>query len=218
MTSNALFMSVAESMVILGPIFQVGWCSACSGVTPARSAGLLSRKAPPDAVMMSFETPSWSPAMACQMALGSLSRGSTLTPRSCARRISISPAITKDSLLARAMSLPASMAARVGSRATSPTVAVTTRSTSESRTISSMEHSAEPLEARKAFSEGVPSHETNLGPNSRTWDSRRFRLRRAASPTTLRAPGNDLTTSRVWVPTEPVEPSSARPFTERSMQ
>ena len=30
MTSNPLFINVAESMVIRRPIFQVGWFSACS--------------------------------------------------------------------------------------------------------------------------------------------------------------------------------------------
>jgi len=50
MTSNALFISVAESMVILRPICQVGWLRASD--TPAcsiRSMGQ-SRKGPPEAV------------------------------------------------------------------------------------------------------------------------------------------------------------------------
>ena len=33
--SMPLFISVAESTVILGPMFHVGWLSACSAVTPA---------------------------------------------------------------------------------------------------------------------------------------------------------------------------------------
>ena len=40
MTSNALFTSVAESIVIFGPIRQVGCASASSGVTDASGAGL----------------------------------------------------------------------------------------------------------------------------------------------------------------------------------
>ena len=44
-------MSVAESMVILAPISQVGWRSACSGVTAASSARGVVRNGPPEAVM-----------------------------------------------------------------------------------------------------------------------------------------------------------------------
>ena len=38
MTSRPLFISVAESMVILPPIDHVGWLSASSTVTSASSA------------------------------------------------------------------------------------------------------------------------------------------------------------------------------------
>ncbi len=33
MTSSPLFISVAESMVILGPMDHVGWAKAAAGVT-----------------------------------------------------------------------------------------------------------------------------------------------------------------------------------------
>ena len=55
-TSSPLFIRVAESIVIFGPMCQVGCCSASAGVTvPA-----LSRQAangPPDAVRISRCTP-----------------------------------------------------------------------------------------------------------------------------------------------------------------
>ena len=50
MTSSPLFMRVDESMVILGPIAQVGWASAWAGVTPSRSLIVRPRNGPPDPV------------------------------------------------------------------------------------------------------------------------------------------------------------------------
>ena len=45
MTSSPLFISVAESIVIFGPIRHVGCCSASSGVTRASSpAGELAER------------------------------------------------------------------------------------------------------------------------------------------------------------------------------
>ncbi len=50
-TSRPLFMSVDESIVILGPIFQVGCASASSRLTSASWSRVLPRNGPPDAVM-----------------------------------------------------------------------------------------------------------------------------------------------------------------------
>jgi hypothetical protein len=58
MTSSPLFMSVAESTVIFGPMRQVGCCSACSGVTRASSVAGSVRNGPPDAVRSNRAT-SW---------------------------------------------------------------------------------------------------------------------------------------------------------------
>ena len=46
-------MSVAESMVIFGPMDQLGCASACSGVTAASSAAVRPRKGPPEPVSSS---------------------------------------------------------------------------------------------------------------------------------------------------------------------
>ena len=51
MTSSPLFIRVALSMVILGPIFQVGWLRASSMVAAWMRARGQSRKGPPLAVM-----------------------------------------------------------------------------------------------------------------------------------------------------------------------
>ena len=58
MTSRALFISVAESMVIFRPICQVGWLRACSTVACSTFSAGQSRSAPPEAVMTTFSTSS----------------------------------------------------------------------------------------------------------------------------------------------------------------
>ena len=61
MTSSPLFISVAESMVIFGPMFHVGCRSASPGVTSASSAADRPRKGPPEAVRISRRTSRRSP-------------------------------------------------------------------------------------------------------------------------------------------------------------
>ncbi len=73
-------MSVAESMVILGPIDQLGCASACSGVTAARSAALRPRKGPPDPVSSSSSSARLSPASAGHAGAGA-SAGDALEQR-----------------------------------------------------------------------------------------------------------------------------------------
>ncbi len=50
MSSRPLFIMVAESMVILAPIFQFGWRRASSGVMRWSSAAVFPKNGPPDAV------------------------------------------------------------------------------------------------------------------------------------------------------------------------
>ena len=52
--SNALLSIVAESMVILAPIDQLGWARASRTVTLLSSSMLRVRKGPPEAVISSF--------------------------------------------------------------------------------------------------------------------------------------------------------------------
>ncbi len=47
MISKPLFISVALSTVIFGPILHVGWASAVSGVTEASSLFVFAKKAEP---------------------------------------------------------------------------------------------------------------------------------------------------------------------------
>src|SRR5207245_322993 len=90
-TSRPLFIRVAESMVILSPIFQFGCLRACSTVT-SRSCSLVRfQSGPPEAVRMSRRMSSTRcPSMDWKSALCSLSTGKIRMPRlrasSCMRR------------------------------------------------------------------------------------------------------------------------------------
>ena len=75
-TSRPLFMSVEELMVTTGPMFHVGWFSACCGVTDSICSRVQPRNGPPEAVTMSLETSACVPARRlCQMAECSESTG-----------------------------------------------------------------------------------------------------------------------------------------------
>ena len=87
-SSRPLFIRLAESMVTFGPIAQLGWASACSGVAAAICSALHVRNGPPEAVSHIFSTLSTaSPPSAWKMALCSQSIGRTLTPVSRAVRM-----------------------------------------------------------------------------------------------------------------------------------
>ena len=113
--------------MIFGPMRQVGWAKACSTVTERICSSEARRNGPPEAVSSKRLTSLiCSPRKHCQMALCSLSTGRMGTPACCASRITRWPAITRVSLLARAIALPILMAASVGSNPTRPEVAATT--------------------------------------------------------------------------------------------
>ena len=61
MISSPLFIIVAESIVILGPIFQVGCASASAMVIAPKVERSRRRKGPPDAVSTSRPTSAGSP-------------------------------------------------------------------------------------------------------------------------------------------------------------
>ena len=137
MISKPLFINVAESIVILFPIFQLGWFSACSTVMDANvSLGVLS-SGPPEAVRMIllalFRS---SPARHCRIALCSLSIGTRWTPYSLTNEVTSSPATTSVSLFASAMCFLCLIASMVGFNPANPTIELMTRSTSSLRTIS----------------------------------------------------------------------------------
>ena len=129
--SRPLLKRVAESIVIFAPMTHVGCFSACARVTFSKSAAGHVRNGPPLAVKMMRRTCSGlRPSMHWKIALCSLSTGSTCTPFLRAAVITASPAITRISLLATAMSLPASIAASAGRRPAVPTMEMSTMSAS----------------------------------------------------------------------------------------
>src|SRR5450631_3486225 len=78
MTSSPLLTSVAELVVITGPMAQVGWARACRGVTASRAARFHPRKGPPLAVITSLRTSSpVPPRRHWAIALCSLSTGTS---------------------------------------------------------------------------------------------------------------------------------------------
>ncbi len=100
-TSRPLFTRVAELIVMTGPIAQVGWAIACSGVTSASSARVRPRNGPPLAVRTSRRTSSARPPTRhCARAECSESTG-TICPGAAAA-VTSGPPMISDSLLARA--------------------------------------------------------------------------------------------------------------------
>src|SRR6266487_5392189 len=77
--SRPLLNNVAESIVIFGPIFQVGCFNACSGVMESNPVRGVSRNGPPDAVSRMRRTSETSHAEA-DFSEDGLRRGERPTP------------------------------------------------------------------------------------------------------------------------------------------
>ena len=93
-TSKTLLISVALSIETFGPIFQVGWARACSGVMFSSSFVVLPKNGPPEQVIVTEDTFSGPCSyMSCQIADASESSGKILPLRYL-------PAIASDSLFA----------------------------------------------------------------------------------------------------------------------
>ena len=131
--SKPLFINVAESTVIRGPIFQVGCSRASSGVTSASSDMGRFKNGPPEAVRIRRRTSRlWPARRHWSIALCSLSTGRIIPPCLFAVSRKSWPAITIASLFASATGFPEARAAYVGSKPAAPTAAETTTSTSSS--------------------------------------------------------------------------------------
>src|SRR5262245_28472197 len=132
-TSSPLFTSVAELIVITGPMFQVGWASACSGVMPSSSARSRPRNGPPLAVSTSRATsPPVPQRRHCAIAECSESTG-TIWPGAASPATS-GPPVIRDSLFARASTRPARSAARVAASPLNPVTALSTTSADHAAT------------------------------------------------------------------------------------
>ncbi len=221
-TSSPLFIRVAESMVILGPMDQVGWVRACSRVTWLRSGVV--RKGPPEPVSSRRRTSCWRwPRSDWWIALCSLSTGSTEAP--CRRAASMQrlPAMTSGSLLATATVTPRRMARSVGLNPTAPTIAVSTTSASgwpATASAPASPHSSSGSGVRPRWLSRARSRsrvassrtETTAGSKRSICSARRSTLPPAARATTLKCSGKSATTERALAPTEPVEPRIASPL------
>ena len=117
-------------MVILAPIDQLGCLRASAFVAVVICSFVQERKGPPEAVRCIFSSLfPWAASRHWKMAECSESTGRMGALQARERSMTREPAATRVSLLARAMILPASMAARVGRKPLKPTMAATTIST-----------------------------------------------------------------------------------------
>ena len=130
-TSNPLFIIVAESTVIFCPIFQLGCFSAWAMLTWSSRPERRAQKRPAGSRQDNFVD------FAALIALQALKNrtvlaidGQKTNSLFFAASTNISPAMTNASLLARAISLPASKPVRQGIKPAPPTIAASTTSTS----------------------------------------------------------------------------------------
>ena len=159
--------------------------------------------------------PPFSPFSDWKIALCSLSTGRIRTFLFWARGMMICPAVTSVSLLAKAMSFPASMAAMVGLIPIMPTIAVTNTWLWGKDAISSSPSMPERIftsrsatRTRRSSAASWVHMQAARGLNSRICSSIFSALLPAARATTRRS-GWLRTISSVWVPMEPVEPNIA---------
>lgn len=126
--------------------------------------------------------------------------------------------MTRISLLATAMSLPASIAARAGRKPATPTIAMRTRSAS-GRVASSTSPSSpvcsvtsDPTLFDRSSNPVGSKRQACLMSNSSIWLASDSTLRLAASPITFISSGMSRATLRLLSPIEPVEPSTTTFF------
>mmetsp|Transcript_7769 Transcript_7769/g.19276 ORF Transcript_7769/g.19276 Transcript_7769/m.19276 type:complete len:230 (+) Transcript_7769:969-1658(+) len=165
--------------------------------------------------------PSGRPWMHWKMAECSESAGRMLTPYSRARGSTKGPPAMSVSLLARQMSFLALMAATVGSRPAHPTMPVTTASASLWRATSTAPSSPTRISgwgltpliiSLSSDSLEASLMATILGLNFLICSASSLMLEPAARATSSNLSGNSEMMSSVWVPMDPVEPSSENFF------
>ncbi len=215
-TSSPLFINVAESMVIFLPIDQFGWLSASAMVTVFKYVSSFPLKGPPEAVniilciaLFSFAIRHW------KIALCSLSTGRIGELYFFDKSIMYFPPVTNVSLLARAIIFPFLIAAIVGFKPIIPETAVTiisllSNSATEIKpsileTISVFIWEGSMFFSFNALFSSITQH--NSGLNSIICCFKSSILLFPEIALTLILSECSLTTSNVWVPIEPVEPS-----------
>ncbi len=190
-SSRPLFASVAESIVIFGPIDQVGCASASSTVTDSSSARERFRKGPPEAVSTTESTVSAArPSRHWKTAECSLSTGSSAPPPRFQASSARSPAATRLSLFASASVTPRSSAHSVAPTPAKPTTAFRTRSGSDA----SRSSVRSPPTWTCSTPSSAASSSSGCDPDASAQSSRS---------------GCSATISSACLPMEPVAPSSA---------
>ncbi|GAB3801464.1 hypothetical protein GCM10027605_18950 [Micromonospora zhanjiangensis] len=127
-TSRALLTRVAELIVTTGPMFQVGWARACSGVTSVNSSRRRPRNGPPLAVTINRRTSGRVPERRHWASAECSESTGTICPGRVTAAFTTGPPATSDSLLAKARVRPARSAASVGARPSEPTTPLSTTS------------------------------------------------------------------------------------------
>src|SRR3954470_7612965 len=216
-SSRPLFISVAESIVILPPIVQVGCLRASSTVTCSRSRR--PRNGPPLAVMISLSTtPGGSPVSRWCSAVCSESIGTSCAPVASASAVTSSPPTTSDSLFASATSMPSVSATIVGPRPAEPTIALSTRSAPDSATSctrpSDPPSTSPPVHASAARAAALRSPSAIRGtPCARACLTSVSGSAPPGSPHRSNRSPARATTSSACVPIDPVEPRMRSRFT-----
>ena len=202
-------------MVIFGPMLHVGWASAWSTVTPARSAASRPRNGPPDAVSTTRarrRVPDPARRHMCT-AQCSLSTGMSSAPGVSRTVRTTGPAAINDSLFARASRFPASKVAIVTDSPAKPTTPFTTTSAvpDTAAMASGPASTATPAGSSSASSCARPASAmaTTRGCTRCAWAASSSTELPAPNATISKRSGCAATTSSVWVPMDPVEPSTA---------
>ena len=202
---------------ILAPIDQVGWASAWSGVTAARSAAERPRNGPPEAVITSDSTVSAGASPRhCQSAECSLSTGRIARFARSAAAVTSGPPATRLSLLARARSAPASNVARVAASPAAPTIAFSTVSAPASRTSSTTPASPSSTAPSKIVRARAAAAGSTSAIRSTPWavaDATSASALECAASAQADSSGWSRTISSAWTPIEPVAPRTATDFT-----
>src|SRR3954447_2122972 len=212
MTSSPLFIRVLESIVIFGPMFQVGCWSACSTPTSARSAAVRPRNGPPLAVRTILD----SSRPGCPLerrpwctAQCSLSTGTSSAPAVDRSGCTTGAPAIRLSLLASARRLPACRVRTVTDRPANPTTPLTTTSAASTRSARSATTSANGRAAATSARRFSCATATTFGRNSLAWAIRTSIEELTPRATTSYRPASARMTSSVCTPIEPDDPAMA---------
>ncbi|CAH0327171.1 hypothetical protein SRABI128_05835 [Microbacterium sp. Bi128] len=219
-TSRPLLTRLAELVVTMRPMSQVGWARASWGETSCSSSRVLPRNGPPDAVRISRSTSAAEPERRhWAMAECSESTGTICPSRAAA--LTRAPPTIRDSLLASASVAPEARAARVGASPIEPVMPLRTTSAviSATRVEASgpvMSSGLYPMSPAARAASSIMRRRAEASPEAtptawaRVWTACRARSSRllppALSATTSKRCGAPSTTSIACVPMEPVDP------------